>query len=164
VPGRPIVINGAVADNDVKNVRNALLTPTKTYSNIAQEVCNVHNANSIPPPQSSTTGLPPAPTPEPVPTSTPEPVPTPEPEPEPVPVPHTAACKVLEQGLGGGTWEVSGSGWGDEGSLKAKFGDDSFTFSGGDPWTASFNSGMSAGDIENAVRDMSGIADVKCTL
>jgi hypothetical protein len=65
--------------------------------------------------------------------------------------------------LGGGKWEVTGSGWGDEGSLKEKFGDDSFSFTGGDTFTATFLSGMSVEDIENAVREMSGLGDVTCS-
>ncbi|KAI4943491.1 hypothetical protein J4E91_009401 [Alternaria rosae] len=111
-----------------------------TNEDLKNEICNVHNRPS--------------------PETEPEPEPTPE---APAPPPNTAACKVLEQGLGGGKWEVTGSGWGDEASLKDKFGDDSFSYTGGDSFTAMFVSGMSVGDVENAVREMSGLGDVTCT-
>jgi hypothetical protein len=106
-----------------------------------QEICNVHNGPA------------------------PEIEPDLEPTPEPAPAPplNTAGCKVLEQGLGGGKWEITGSGWGDEDSLKEKFGDDSFSYTGGDSFTATFLSAMMAADIENAVREMSGVGDVTCT-
>ncbi|KAI4656032.1 hypothetical protein J4E93_000748 [Alternaria ventricosa] len=123
VPGRPIIENGEVTNEDLKN-----------------EICNVHNR-----PASDT-----------------EPKPEPAPE-APAPLPNTAACKVLEQGLGGGKWEVTGSGWGDEASLKKKFGEDSFNYTGGDSFTATFVSVMSTDEIENAVREMSGLGDVTCT-
>jgi hypothetical protein len=52
--------------------------------------------------------------------------------------------------------------WGDEASLKAKFKDDT-QFTTGDPFTAIFVTEMSMEDIQNAVRDMSGVGDVTCT-
>ncbi|KAH6860364.1 tri m 2 allergen [Alternaria sp. MG1] len=127
VPGRPIVENSAVTNEDLKN-----------------EICNVHNRPAESEPE-------------------PEPEQPEQPDSPPPPPPNTASCKVLEQGLGGGKWEVTGSGWGDEGSLKEKFGDDSFSFTGGDTFTATFLSGMSVEDIENAVREMSGLGDVTCS-
>jgi hypothetical protein len=114
-------------------------------TNNTQELCSLHNAASPPPSSPAAT-----------------PTPTPEPSVAPPP-PHTASCKVIEQGLGGGKWEVTGSGWGDEASLKAKFGDDSFNYTAGDPFTANFVSGMSADDVRDAVREMSGVGDVTCT-
>jgi hypothetical protein len=109
-----------------------------------QEICNVHNRPAESEPE-------------------PEPEQPEQPDSPPPPPPNTASCKVLEQGLGGGKWEVTGSGWGDEGSLKEKFGDDSFSFTGGDTFTATFLRGMSVEDIENAVREMSGLGDVTCS-
>jgi hypothetical protein len=60
-------------------------------------------------------------------------------------------------------WEVTSFSWGDEASLKAKFGDDSFNYTAGDPLTANFVSGMSADYVQNAVREMPGVGDVTCT-
>lgn len=58
-----------------------------------------------------------------------------------------------------------GAGWGDEASLKEKFGDDSFSFTPGafHTFIATFVSQMSAGGVQNAVREMSGLGDVTCT-
>ncbi|KAI4711179.1 hypothetical protein J4E89_003744 [Alternaria sp. Ai002NY15] len=104
---------------------------------LKNEICNLHNR--------------PAPETE------------PEPAPEaPAPRPNTAACKVLQTGFGG-SFEVTGSGWGDETSLKGKFGDRAFKYTGGDSFTATFESGLSVGEVETAVREMSGLGDVTCT-
>jgi len=102
-----------------------------------QEICNVHNR--------------PAET---------EPEPAPE---APAPPPNTAGCKLLKPGFGAGDWEITGSGWGDEASLREKFGDWAFGYTGGDSFTATFTSAMETVDVEKAVREMSGLGDVTCT-
>ncbi|KAI4626211.1 uncharacterized protein J4E87_004711 [Alternaria ethzedia] len=121
VPGRPIVENGEVTNEDLKN-----------------EICNVHNR---PAPET-------------------EPEPTPEAQPPP---PNTAGCKLVKPGFGAGDWEITGSGWGDEASLREKFGDWAFSYTGGDSFTATFTSAMETVDVEKAVREMSGVRDVTCT-
>jgi hypothetical protein len=96
--------------------------------------------------------------------------PTPEPTPEPTPPPPPkAACKVLEQGLGAGKWEVSGGGWGNDGGAKlsADLGADDFTFTAGGTdgfeWTATFVSEKSVDEIQNIVNADAGVT-VTCTM
>jgi len=42
-------------------------------------------------------------------------------------------------------------------------GDHSFSYEDGDSFTAKFESEKSPGEVENAVREMSGLGDVTCT-
>ena len=97
-------------------------------------------------------------------------MPEPTPAPQPAPPPPQAACKVLEQGLGAGKWEVKGGGWGNDGGskLSSELGAEDFKFTPGGTdgfeWSATFVSEKSVGDIEKIVNgDAGGGVAVTCT-
>lgn len=97
----------------------------------------------------------------------------PPPPPPPPPTPPKAACKVLQQGLGAGKWEVKGGGWGNDGGAKLSNdiksgGAESFQFTPGGTdgfeWAATFVSEKSVTDIQNIINsDAGGGVAVKCT-